>query len=251
MIGRPDHEPSGIILMAKPDGFARLCDTDDVAKIQGSWRDTLAWLRGTDPDDVEHTNVVRAVAQKAALRMPRYPEYDITTWMTKARALQASVPLAEPGPPVGPTPALEDPALTSEGPAPAPLIDVVTCILTSLGFTCTGEYNGWLNRITIELLYRQSNSFGANRELLIPALLKGPVAIRYLEGAQTELAHALKLVIRAAVAGTSSSFTNLIHMDVVTPQQRALITNSLLLLSSSGRFEYQETAASGHLFDEP
>lgn len=227
MTSQPDHEPSGIILMAKPDGFARLCDTNDVAKIHGSWRDTLAWLRGTDPDDVEHADVVKSVAQKAALRMPRYPEYDITTWMTEARALPTPVPLAEPGPPVDPAPALEDPAPTPEGPSPATLIDVVTRILTGLGFTCTGEYNGWLNRITIELLYRQSNSFGANRELLIPALLKGPVAIRYLDGTQTELAHALKLVIRAAVAGTSSSFTNLIHMDLATRRQRNLITESL------------------------
>lgn len=210
MTGQPDHKPSGIILMAKPDGFARLCDPNDVSKIHGSWRDTLSWLRGTDPDDLEHDNVVRAVAQKAALRMPRYPEYDITTWMTEARALQD---MAE-----GPT---------TDDSAPAPLIDVVTSILTGLGFTCTGKYDGWLNRITIELLYRQSNSFGANRELLIPALLKGPVAIRYLDGTQTELAHALKLVIRRAVAGTSSSFTNLIHMDLTTPRQRALIIKSL------------------------
>ena len=198
--------PDGIVLMAKPDGFARLCTTADVKKIRDCWRDTVSWLCGTDPDDVEHADVVAAVVQKAALRMPRYSAYDITTWMAEARSL---------------------PDFDADCPSPAPLIDVASAILADLGFRCVGEYNSWLNRVTIELLYRQSNSFGANRDLLVPALLKGPVAIRYLDGERIALAHALKLVIRAAVAGTSSSLTNLVHMDVVTVRERELIVQSL------------------------
>lgn len=205
MTSQSDHEPCGITLMAKPEG-ARLCTVDEFARIYGSWADIIAWLRGADPDDLKHAEVVATVARKAALRMPRYSAYDITTWISEART--------------APEPVLGDPG-------PVPLIDVVSSILTDLGFTCAGEYDGWLNRVTIELLYRQSNAFGANRDLLVPALLKGPVSIRYLDGARIALAHAVKLTVRAAVSGTGSSFTNLIHTDIVTARERELITESL------------------------
>jgi hypothetical protein len=177
-----------------------------VTRIHGCWRDTIAWLRGADPDDLEHASVVAAVAEKAALRMPRYSAYDIATWIEQAR---------------------DGPVAASGDPDPAPLIEVAGGILNGLGFSCIGQYSGWLNRITIELLYRQANTFSANRELLVPSLLKGPVAIAYFEGTRTSLAHALKLVIRSALVSKTSSLTNLIHLDLVTDCERGLIAESL------------------------
>lgn len=206
MASQAAHDPGQVIVMAKPDGHAHPYGTVDVARIHGCWRDTIAWLRGADPDGLEHASVVAAVAEKAALRMPRYSAYDIATWIEQAR----DAPVAAPA-----------------DPDPAFLIKVADDILTSLGFTCTGHYSGWLNRITIELLYRQANTFSANRELLVPSLLKGPVAIAYFEGTRTSLAHALKLVIRSALVSKTSSLTNLIHLDPVTDRERRLITESL------------------------
>jgi hypothetical protein len=203
---QPAHSPGQIIIMAKPDGHARPYGTSDVTRIHGCWRDTIAWLRGADPDDLEHASVVAAVAEKAALRMPRYSAYDIATWIEQAR---------------------DGPVAASGDPDPAPLIEVAGGILNGLGFSCIGQYSGWLNRITIELLYRQANTFSANRELLVPSLLKGPVAIAYFEGTRTSLAHALKLVIRSALVSKTSSLTNLIHLDLVTDCERGLIAESL------------------------
>lgn len=192
--------------MAKPDGFARGCDAADVAKIRGCWRDVVSWLQGADPDELEHSTVVAAVAQKAALRMPRYNGYAITAWMTEAQGLGAT---------------------DFPKPEPKPLLGMVGEILASLGFHVTEQYSGWLNRVTIELLYRDANSFAANRNLLVPALLRGPVAIDYLEGSRVALAHAVKLVIRFALASPVSSLTNLIHLDFVTTDERAQIAASL------------------------
>ncbi len=69
--------------------------------------------------------------------------------------------------------------------------------------------------------------FTANRELLVPNLLKGPVAIAYFKGTRVPLAHALKLVVRSALAATTSPLTNLIHIDLVTERERHLIADSL------------------------
>jgi hypothetical protein len=202
----PAHRPGQLIVMAKPDGHARTYDAGDIARLHGCWRDVLAWLHGADPDDLEHAGVVAAVAQKAALRAPRYGAYDIATWIAQARHVPEAVPGCQ---------------------GPAPLIRVAAGILAGLGFTCAGQYAGWLNRVTIELLYRQANTFAANRELLVPSLLKGPVAIAYLKGERTALAHAAKLVIRAALTSTTSPLTNLIHLDTLTEHRRRLITQSL------------------------
>lgn len=195
-----------VLVMAKPDGFARGCSAGDVAKIRNCWRDVLSWLQGADPDEVEHSVVVAAVAQKAALRMPRHNEYDITAWMAEAADLGA---------------------IDYPKPRPVPLLDTAGEILASLGFRKTGQYSGWLNRVAIELLYRDSNSFAANRDFLVPALLRGPVAIHYLEGSRIALAHAVKLAIRFALACPASSLTNLVHLDSVTTDEREQITASL------------------------
>lgn len=196
-----------IIVMAKPDGHARPYGADEITRLHGCWRDTLAWLRGADPDDLEHARVVAAVAQKAALRMPRYSAYDITTWITQASDISV---VAAP-----------------EHTVPTPLIEAVGEILHGIGFARTGNFTGWLNRVTIELMYRQANAFTANRDLLVPNLIKGPVAIAYYQGTRTPLAHALKLVTRSALAATTSPLTNLVHLDLVTERERTLITASL------------------------
>lgn len=208
MASQPAHNPGQVIVMAKPDGHARPYSAADIARIHGCWRDTIAWLRGADPDDLEHASVVAAIAEKAALRMPRCSAYDIATWIEQAR---------------------DAPATPTERrqPDPASLIQIADVTLTSLGFTCTGQHSGWLNRITIELLYRQANTFSANRELLVPSLLKGPVAIAYFEGTRISLAHALKLVIRSALVAKTSSLTNLIHLAPITDHERRLVAESL------------------------
>jgi hypothetical protein len=206
MAARPEDGPGQVLVMAQPDGHARPCGAADVRLLHGCWRDVISWLQGTDPDDLEHAGTVAAVAQKAALRMPRYSAYDIAAWTAQAHDVLVTVP---------------------EHPEPAPLIQVAGTILAGIGFTSAGQHTGWLNRVTIELLYREANRFTANRELLVPALLKGPVSIAYLEGTRVALAHALKLTIRSALAATTSPLTNLIHLDPVTEHERRLIAASL------------------------
>lgn len=193
-----------VLVMAKPDGHARPCGTADVRLLHGCWADVISWLQGADPDELNHAGVVAAVAGKAALRMPRCSGYDITAWAVQARGVTVSVP---------------------DEPGPAPLIEVAASILDNLGFTLAGQYTGWLNRITIELLYRDANKFSVNREQLVPALLKGPVSVACFDGTPVALAHALKLTIRSALA--ASPLSNLIHLDPVTERRRRLIAASL------------------------
>jgi hypothetical protein len=195
-----------VLVMVKPDGHARPCSAADVRLLYGCWADIVSWLQGADPDDLEHAGVVSAVAQKAALRMPRYRDYDIARWISQAQGVRVAVP---------------------EGAGPEPLIEVAGAILAGLGFAAAGQYAGWLNRVTIELLYREANRFTANRELLVPALLKGPVSIACFDGTRVALAHALKLTVRSALAATTSPLTNLIHLDPVTEHERRLIAASL------------------------
>jgi hypothetical protein len=200
-------DPDGreqVLVIAKPDGHARSCSAADVRLLRDCWADVVSWLQGADPDDLDHAGVVAAVAGKAALRMPRYSAYDITSWAVQAQGVAVSVP---------------------DDSSPVPLIEVASQILASLGFTLAGQYTGWLNRVTIELLYRDANKFAANRELLVPALLKGPVSMACFDGTRVALAHALKLTIRSVLA--ASPLSNLIHLDPVTERQRRLIVVSL------------------------
>jgi hypothetical protein len=202
------HAPDGreqVLVMVKPDGHARSCSAADVRLLHGCWADAVSWLQGADPDDIDHAGVVAAVAGKAALRMPCYSAYDITAWAVQAQGVTVSVP---------------------DDPGPAPLIEVAGQILASLGFTLADQYTGWLNRVTIELLYRDANKFTANRELLVPALLKGPVSMACFDGTRVALAHALKLTIRSALAA-ASPLSNLLHLEPVTERQRRLIAASL------------------------
>ncbi|MGH3886094.1 MAG: hypothetical protein ACRDSZ_05885 [Pseudonocardiaceae bacterium] len=200
----PGRLVSPLLVMLKPDGAARTCSHDDVKSIIGAWADLLAWLNGHDFDDLHHRHLVRAVAHKAALHMVRFPEYDIRTWMSQA-------------------PHLITP--TAAGTSDTQLQDVISELVRSLGFRHEQSIDGWLNRVTIELIYRDSPQFDANRELLIPRLLAGPVVIQFWRGNRRELAHAIKLLIRSALS--MSEITNLIHIESVSEQEIDLIRKSL------------------------
>lgn len=200
----PDHPVSPLLVMLKPDGAARTCSYDDVKSIIGGWADLLTWLNGRDLDDLHHRDLIRAVAQEAALRMVRFPEYDIRTWMSQAPHL------------ITPT------AAPTNG---TQLQDVISEFLRNLGFRHEQSIDGWLNRVTIELLYRDSPLFDTNRELLIPRLLAGPVVIQFWRGNRRELAHAIKLLVRRALS--VSEITNLIHIESVSEQEINRIRKSL------------------------
>lgn len=200
----PDHPVSPLLVMLKPNGAARTCSHDDVKSIIGGWADLLAWLNGRDLDDLHHRDLIRTVARKAALRMAHFPEYDIRTWMSQAPHL------------ITPT------AATTNG---TQLQDVISELVRSLDFRHEQSIDGWLNRVTIELLYRDSPQFDTNRELLIPRLLAGPVVIQFWRGNRRELAHAIKLLVRHALS--ASAITNLIHIESVSEQAIDLIRKSL------------------------
>ncbi len=202
----PGRLTGPLLVMLKPDGAGLTCSRDDAKSIIGGWADLLAWLNGHDLDGLHHRDLIRAVAQKAALRMVRFPEYDIQTWMSQAPHVV--------------TPAAAPTSGTQ-------LHDLVSELVRSLGFRHEESVDGWLNRVTIELMYRGSPQFDTNRELLIPRLLAGPVAIQFWRGNRRELAHAIKLLIRSALS--ASEITNLIHIESVSEQEIDLIRKSLCI----------------------
>ena len=195
-------------MMLKPDGFTRMCSADEVAALQGVWADLLTWLRGADPDALPHADIIGDIARKAALRMVRYPEYDINTWVVQAGD---AIPRAR---------------LNLAGTEPRSLLAVATELLLALGFTAGTSYSGWLNRVTIELLYGDAPMFHANCERLVPLLLKGPVLIQSWQGPRRELAHALKFLLRLTLS--ASGLTNLIHIESVTEVELDHVERSLL-----------------------
>ncbi|HCT76727.1 MAG TPA: hypothetical protein DGG94_03245 [Micromonosporaceae bacterium] len=202
-----DAPLSALLVMLKPDGDLRTCTSDELRRLRDGWNDLLAWLRGTDPDDLSHADLVGAVAQKAGLRMVRFAEYDVRSWARQAVALINSG-----------TPDLP----SNDG---TPLQEVISARLTNLGFTREGATRSWLNRVTIELLYRDAPKFDDNRELLVGHLLKGPVTIQHWRGEHHGLALALKLLTRRALS--SAQLTNLVHIESVTTGELELIGKSL------------------------
>src|SRR5688572_16860135 len=85
--------PHNLLVMLKPDGDRRICTTDEVQLLNEAWYDLLSWLRGADPDDLVHAELVGAVAQKAGLRVVRFHEYDIRCWAREAIKVGTTVPL--------------------------------------------------------------------------------------------------------------------------------------------------------------
>jgi hypothetical protein len=207
MTAAPTTDGTSLLTMIKPDGFTRACSAAEVGTIRAAWADLLAWLQGADPDELRHVGIVAQVAQKAALRMIRYPEYDVRAWAAQAQRLRRA------------------PA-SAEEPAAGPFAAVAANVLQEIGFVAAGSYQGWLNRVTIELLYADAPMFHANRERLVPLLLKGPVLIQHWQGQRRELAQAAKLVLRLALS--TSGLTNLIHVESVTAIEREQVDRSLL-----------------------
>lgn len=207
MTATPAGDGTSLLTMIKPDGFTRTCSAAEIRTIRGAWTDLLAWLRGADPDDLRHAEVIAQVAQKAALRMIRYPEYDLRAWAAQAQRLHR-------------------PPVPAEDPSDSPFAAVAAGVLQEIGFVATGFHQGWLNRVTIELLYADAPMFHANRERLVPLLLKGPVLIQHWQGQRRELAQAAKLVLRLALS--TSGLTNLIHVETVTTTEREQVDQSLL-----------------------
>jgi hypothetical protein len=201
-----DAPLSALLVMFKPDGDLRTCSSEELHRLHHGWSDVLAWLRGADPDDLSHADLVGMVAQKAALRMVRFAEYDVRRWAREATALVDATPVLP----------------SNDG---TPLQEAVYVHLSRLGFALEGTERTWLNRVTIELLYRYAPKFNENRELLVGHLLKGPVTIQYWRGEHHGLAMALKLVTRRALS--SAQLTNLVHIESVSDGELDLIERSL------------------------
>lgn len=202
-----DAPLSDLLVIFKPDGDLRTCSSEELQRLNHGWSDVLAWLRGADPDDLSHADLVGIVAQKAALRMVRFAEYDVRRWARQATALIDSGPAELP---------------SNDG---TPLQEAIYAHLSRLGFALEGTERTWLNRVTIELLYRDAPKFNENRELLVGHLLKGPVTIQYWRGEHHGLALALKLLTRRALS--SAQLTNLVHIESVTDGELDLIERSL------------------------
>jgi hypothetical protein len=197
---------NALLVLLKPDGDRRVCTTAEVELLTGAWDDLLSWLRGVDPDDLTHSALIGAVATKAGLRMVRFREYDIRSWAAEAARLGTTKP---PFLPTG---------------KELPLVDVVAAHLNMVGFALQNETRTWLNRVAIDLLYRDAPKFHDNWEILVPQLLNGPVTIQYWHGAHCGLALALKLLARRAL---STALTNLLHVELVTDEEVHLISRTL------------------------
>lgn len=202
MIAAPPHN---LLVMLKPDGDRRICTPDEVKLLTEAWEDVLSC--GAEPDDLVHAELVGAVTQKAGLRMVRFHEYDIRRWAGEAAKVGTTAPLRLPAR------------------SQLPLLDVVAAHLNTLGFSLRSTARTWLNRVTIELLYRDAPKFNHNRELLVPQLLKGPVTVQYWHGAHCGLALTLKLLARRALS--AAQLTNLLHIEMVTDEELCLINRSL------------------------
>ncbi|GAA2001222.1 hypothetical protein [Catenulispora subtropica] len=200
-----------LLLMLKPDGYARRCTGQEAQTVRGAWSDVIAWLQGVDPDDLAHAELVGEVAKKAGLRMVRFPEYDLRVWVEQAAGI--SIPQASP---------------SSQSPALVGLDELAAELLEVIGFVREADpYRGWLNRVTIEMLYGDAPTFQTRtRDRLISLLLQGPVQIQTLLGTRRELALALKFVVRRALS--SSALSNMVHIEAVTEIEHDLIGRSLV-----------------------
>lgn len=186
---------SELLVVYKPDGLPMNCTDDQARRIATAWTSVLRWLQGTDPDELPESDLVGHVARKAALRAPRYPEFNIGLWTEQARSLDPRPELAQV--------------------RCGPVGEVGTQLLASIGLERMQQHRAWLNRVAVELLYNRAGSFQANRDILIPRLLDGPVSIERWAGQRLELAQAAKFVIRQVLS--TRKISNLVHMEIMTP----------------------------------
>jgi hypothetical protein len=91
----------------------------------------LRWLSGADPDELPEAELVGLVARKAALRTPRFADYDVRWWAAHASSVKQSPQLG-----------------ISSAP---PLPDLVHVLLASLALHRSSAKRCWLNRVAIEL----------------------------------------------------------------------------------------------------
>jgi len=185
---------SELLVVYKPDGADRLCTEEESDRVLAAWAALLCWLRGADPDELPESDVIGHVARKAALRMPRFPEYDICLWAEQAGSLRR--------------------LLSGETSGVRTLPELVNVMLASVQLQRVGQQRGWLNRVAIELLYSGADSFHQNREVLVPRLLDGPVSIERWTGLRIELALAMKFLVRKVLS--TAAITNLVHAEITT-----------------------------------
>ena len=183
-----------LLVVYKPDGLPRNCTDVQARRITTGWVSVLRWLQGANPDELPESNLVEYVARKAALRTPRYPEFDIALWAEQARSIDH----------------LPEPDLAGC----VPLTEVGTHLLTSIELERTHQQPAWLNRAAIELLYNHAGFFQANRDLLVRLLLDDPVSVERWTGQRLELAQAAKFLIREVLS--AQAISNLVHMDLAT-----------------------------------
>jgi hypothetical protein len=193
-----------VLVVHKPDGLRRVCTGGEARRIMLAWTSLLHWLRGADPDELPESELVGHVARKAALRIPRLPEYDIRLWAEQARGLER-VP---------------------NGKATAgPLASVVTELLASIHIQRTHQQRCWLNRVAIEHLYGRVASFERNRHAIIPRLLDGPVSIERWTGHRLELALPSKFLVRRVLS--TEAITNLVHVEITTAIRAANVLKAV------------------------
>jgi hypothetical protein len=195
-----------LLVVYKPDGVRRACTGDEARRIALAWASVLHWLRGADPDELPEPDLVSHVARKAALRMPRFPEYDIRLWADQARSLD-QIP--------------KDTAVTGM------VAEVVTELLQGIALRRAHHQRCWLNRVAIEHLYGGVASFERNRHLLVPRLLNGPVLIERWTGHRLELALATKFMVRVLLSG--DEITNLIHIEITTATHAANLLKTVAI----------------------
>jgi hypothetical protein len=194
-----------LLVVYEPDGLPTTCTDDQVRRITTAWTSVLRWLQGVDPDELPESDLVKHVARKAALRAPRYPEFDIGLWTEQSRNLDHLPELGQAG--------------------RSSLAEVGTQLLVSIELKRTHLRGAWLNRVAIELLYNRTGSFQANRSILIPRLLDDPVSIERWTGQRLELAQAIKFLIRQVLS--TQKITSLVHMEIMASVDAARVLKAI------------------------
>lgn len=196
-----------LLVVYKPEGSRRTCTPGDVTRTLTAWSSLLDWLCGADPDELPESGLIGSVARKAALRTPRFGEYDVRRWAEQARDLDRPTGVS--------------------GCALITLPDLAAALLEGIRLHRTHRQRCWLNRVAIELLYRQAQSFQRHRDVLVSRLLNGPVVIERWSGHRYELALAAKLLLRHTLSIQLAG--NLIHMEITSSANAANIQKAVAL----------------------
>lgn len=192
--------------MHKPEGFARVCAPGDVALFLSNWHQMLAVIRAGDAAKETSSSVIGRVLETARVRSAADPMYALEP---RSSFNEHDVITC-------------DATLTGRVRLP----DLIDSVLQDcIGLRCTGCGEGWLNRVTIELVYGESKPFLEHRHELLPKLLAGPVRIALWTGEPLQMAFLLKLLVREQFG--VGPMTNLLHVDQVDGTRGQLILESL------------------------